>query len=157
MIMIDFARGIPSWLPASKRKPYRIHFLRIMINTLQALFNEFNLWRHRQRKMVNLTSQVQLFEAYLNDLFGVTGIFMQSKETNYIGIGLDAEGEMHHLQIGLNESEPPLADIPLSSDNSINYDVDIVCYAPAGVDLERLKSAIERYKLATKTFKIIQL
>lgn len=70
-------------------------------------------------------------------------------------MGLEIEGFTYMPAIGLNEE--PFAEVPLPGEVQGSFDgVDFVVYVPAGVDIEQVRAEIERYKLATITYKIIQ-
>lgn len=154
---VDFLRAIcSSWLPAYKRQPNRMQMLRSFVLPLQQLFEEYLLWRQHQWKMAHFSCQTKILENYLNVKYGATNITILSRDTTYVAIGLQAEGESYWLSIGVNVNETPTATFPLLSDNSSNFDVDFICYAPISINLDMLTADIEHYKLANMTFKIIQ-
>ena len=62
------------------------------------------------------------------------------------------EGVASAVGIGL-ESDP--AQIPLEGELRNQFgEVDFIVYVPDGVDIERVRADVERYKLAMITFKI---
>ncbi len=155
---INFPNLVRQLLPSHRRQPVRLWWLRVLVGPLQTLWGEFAAWRADVRYRINLTSQVQVLEGYLNQKYDPTGsVRIVSFDDGLLWVGLEIEGGNYHPRFGL-ESEPD-GHIAIPLENEIRAslgDVDFVVYIPAEVDANLVRAEIEQYRLAGMTYKIIQ-
>lgn len=152
--MVNFDNLIRQLLPNHKRQPVRLSILRAFVTGLKGLFAAFDAWRDRIRTDINLSSQTIVLEGYLRRKFGAA-IAVVTYDDGLLAVGLEIEGLTYMPAVGLDED--PLAEVPLPGEVRGSFEgADFVVYIPAGVDIEQVRAEIERYKLATITYKIIQ-
>lgn len=158
-IRIDYSNLVRQLLPAHKRQPVRLWWLRRLVAPLGGLFSSFAAWRDEVRMLVNVTSQVRVLEGYLRVKYGQpVAIRIETYEDGGLLVCLEEEGETQRLNIALDEAEAvPAADVPLEGELRERFgDVDFVVYIPQGVDIECVRADIERFRRALVKYKIIQ-
>ncbi len=155
---VNFPNLVRQLLPAHRRQPVRLWWLRKLVSPLVKLYDDFAAWRTDVRFRINLTSQVRVLEGYLNQKYDPTGsIRIVVFDDGLLWVGLEIEGDNYHPRIGLESEPDSLVAIPLENEirNSLG-DVDFVVYIPAEVDIALILAEIEKYRLAGMTYKIIQ-
>ena len=108
--------------------------------------------------LINMTGQVRVLEGYLNMKYDPTGsIRIVSFDDGLLWVSLEGEGDNYHPRFGLAAEPDNLVDIPLANElHGSLGDVDFVVYIPASVHPDLVWAAVEQYRLAGMTFKIIQ-
>lgn len=155
---VNFPNLVRQLLPTHRRQSVRLWWLRRLVWPLEKLYTDFIAWRAEVRFLINMTSQVQVLEGYLNMKFDPTGsIRIVSFDDGLLWVGLASEGDNYHPRIGLSTEPDYLVGIPLENEirNSLG-DVDFVVYIPATVHPDLIWAEIEKYRLAGMVFKIIQ-
>lgn len=64
-IKMNFLNLARQLLPPHKRQPVRMKLLHGFFAPLHSLFETFDQWRSDSRMMVNVNSQIKVFEGYL--------------------------------------------------------------------------------------------
>lgn len=152
--ILNLARQL---LPPHKRQPVRLALLQSFLNPLETLFKEFNTWRANARMMINVNSQVKIFEGYLRKKYNQPiAIKIVTFSDGLLLVGLSNEGEAMKPAIGLKSENRP-AEVPLRTEIRDRFgDADFIVYIPSSVDINMIRAEIEKYKQALVTYKIIQ-
>lgn len=155
---IDYRNLVRQLLPAHKRQPVRLWWLRRLTAPLAGLFTDFETWRDDTRILMNVTFQVRVFEGYLRKKYGQpVAIRVETYEDGGLRICLEEEGDTQRLDLALEAEGTPAAEIPLEGELREQFgDVDVVIYIPQGVDIEQVVADVERFKQALVKYKIIQ-
>lgn len=155
---INFKNLVCGLLPWFKRTPVRLSFLRSLVKPLDQLFNSFDKWRSDTRMIVNVTSQVAIFEGYLRKKYGQPiAIKIVTFDDGALEVCLEQEGDTQRIDVPLEgeEFEPPI--IPLDGEIRAHFgDSDFIVYIPLGVDKDMIMADIERFKIALTNYKIEQ-
>lgn len=147
-IILNFKEIVRQYVAPHRRQPNRLAWLWGLID-LDSVWATFAAWRAYYRYKVHVTSQQGSLLGHLRNLFG-RGIVLKSYSGMYLEVGLNSEPA--HMVI-LN----PYREVALEGESQSAFDgADFVIYVPSGVDISNMGEEIERYKLADKTFKIIQ-
>ena len=149
-IILDFKEIVRQYVAPHRRQPTRLKWLWALAD-LGGVWEAFSLWRSDYRYKVHVTSQHKSLQGHLTKTFGSgTTIRVKSYDDDFLDIGLDTEPA--HWAIFA-----PYIEIALEGESDRVFDdVDFVVYVPSGVSAALVRAEIERYKLADKTFKIIQ-
>lgn len=153
---ILFNNLVRQLLPPHKRQLVRLSLLRAFIAPLSQLFASFADWRSDTRMMINVNSQVKVFEGYLRKKYNepVT-IKIITFDDGLLMVCLENEGILLQPDIGL-EAEKKI-DVPLDGEIRDRFgDADFIVYIPAGLDINLIRAEIEKYKQALTKYKIIQ-
>ncbi|MEG1572835.1 MAG: hypothetical protein RR328_04705 [Bacteroidales bacterium] len=154
---INFPNLIRQLLPPHKRQPTRLTWLQGCIAPLQGLFNGFDAWRSNTRMMINVNSQIKIFESYLQIKYKEPiAIKIVSYDDGLLSVSLESEGATQQPEIGLS-SETIHKPIPLVGEIRERFgDTDFLVYVPQNIDLNLIRAEIEKYKQALIKYKIIQ-
>lgn len=153
---ISFINLVRQLTPPHKRQPVRLTLLRAFVAPLQLLFNSFDKWRSDTRMMINVNSQVKVFEGYLRKKYNepIT-IKIVTFDDGLLMVCLETEGTLQQPDIGLEDEET--IDVPLDGEIREKFgDADFIVYIPAGLDVNLIRAEIEKYKQALTSYKIIQ-
>lgn len=153
---INFTNLVRQLTPPHKRQPVRLTLLRAFIAPLQALFDSFGKWRSDTRMMINVNSQVKVFEGYLRKKYNepIT-IKIVTFDDGLLMVCLENEGTLQQPDIGFADEET--ADVPLDGEIRERFgDADFIVYIPAGADISLIRAEIEKYKQALTSYKIVQ-
>ena len=154
---INYKNLVRQLLPAHKRQPVRLWWLRGLVAPLGTLFAEFDKWRSDTRMIVNVNSQVAVFEGYLRKKYGEpVAIRVVTYDDGLVRVSLRAEGDTLRLRAGLRDETAREA-MPLRGEiRELFGDADFIVYIPIGVDIDLIRAEIERFKQALVQYKIIQ-
>lgn len=154
---IDYRNLVRQLLPTHKRQPVRLWWLRGLVAPLGGLFAAFDKWRSDTRMIVNVSSQVAVFEGYLRKKYNEPiAIKVVTYDDGLARVSLRAEGPAQRLRTALR-SEPERQAIPLRGEIRARFgDADFIVYIPTGVDADLIRAEIERFKQALVRYKIIQ-
>lgn len=151
-VRIRYDSLVRQLLPAHKRQTNRLTLLQALIFPLKMLWVSFDQWRKETRMLVNVNSQTGVLQGYLRGKYGHDAITVRTFRSGGLAVGLTEEGVASAVGIGM-ESDP--VQIPLEGELRNQFgEADFIVYVPDGVDIERVRADVERYKLATTTFKI---
>lgn len=153
---IQFANLVRQLTPPHKRQPVRLTLLRAFVAPLQVLFNSFDKWRSDTRMMINVNSQVKVFEGYLRKKYNepIT-IKIVTFDDGLLMVCLESEGTL--LQPDIGQEDEKTVDIPLDGEIRMQFgDADFIVYIPPNIDIDLIRAEIERYKQALTDYKIIQ-
>ncbi|SNR16547.1 conserved protein of unknown function [Tenacibaculum jejuense] len=148
----DFYKQISLLLPTFKRKSKIINFLKSLIKPLTELYQVFKRYRTETLYKINHNGQVVYLQKVLNDRFDKTQrrIFISDGLFNnptYVYPHEDQKDIYLNTQYIFNQTELEFKDVDfvvvLPSDISVSDEEDI-----------RMRSLINYYKLASKTYKI---
>jgi hypothetical protein len=130
--------------------------LQAFVLPLTRLFAAFSEWRTNTRMMINVNSQVKVFEGYLRKRYREpVAIKIVTFEDGLLPVCLEEEGTTQQPSFGDETAE--MVAIPLDGEMRMLFgDVDFVVYIPQGVDADLIGAEVEKYKQALTTFKIIQ-
>lgn len=153
---INYSNFIRQLLPPHKRQKTRIRLLDGFISPLRQLFSDFNTWRENSRMMVNVNSQVKIFEGYLRKKYNESiSIKIVTFNNGLMLVGLEKEGNTMWPVIGLADEEKKA--VPLEYEIRDKFgNTDFIVYLPANIDKMLIESEIEKYKQVLTTYKIIQ-
>lgn len=156
-IMIDHKNLVRQLLPPHKRQPVRLQLLQGFITPLQTLFEGFREWREDSRMMMNVNSQVRVFEGYLRKKYKQPiSIKIVTFSNGLLSVGLISEGKTMWPSISLL-CEARMRAIPLKDEQRDKFeDADFIVYIPSGIDRLQIEADIEKYKQVLVTYKIIQ-
>lgn len=145
-------------LPVHKRQPVRLWWLRGLLAPLGVLFAAVDKWRSDTRMIVNVNSQVAVFEGYLRKKYGQpVAIKVVTYDDGLAQVSLRIEGDSQRLRTALRV-ETAHEPLPLRGEIRARFgDADFIVYIPTGVDIEAIRAEIERFKQALVKYKIIQL
>ena len=116
---------------------------------LQTVWDGFSSWRAYYRYKRHVTSQHKSLQGHLTRLFG-PGIKVRSYDDELLDVGLDSE-PAHWVVFA------PYQELALSGEGGQSFGgKDFIVYIPPTVNIEVVKAEIEKYKLADKTYKIIE-
>lgn len=154
---INYPNLIRQLLPPHKRQPMRIRVLTGFLSPVQKLFDDFLVWRSDSRMMINVNSQVKIFEGYLRKKYKEPiSIKIVTFNNGLLLVGLLDEGKTMWPEVGL-ESESQCPGIPLENEIRDKFDgADFIVYMPKSIDKTLIESEIEKYKQVLTTYKIIQ-
>ncbi|WP_298062040.1 hypothetical protein [uncultured Rikenella sp.] len=154
---IHYRNLVRQLLPAHKRQPVRLWWLRGLLSPLETLFASFDKWRSDTRMMINVNSQVAVFEGYLRKKYGEPiAIKVVTYDDGMLRVSLRAEGDTLRLRTGLREETTREA-VPLRGEIRAQFgDADFIVYIPTTVDADMIRAEIERFKQALVRYKIIQ-
>lgn len=153
---INFTNLVRQLAPPHKRQPLRLAFLRAFVTPLGQLFTDFDAWRKDTRMLVNVNSQVIVLEGYLQQKYHepIT-IKIVTYADGLLDVGFEEEGEAMMPHIGMIDTETPV-DVPFEGEIRMMFgDVDFIVYIPPGLNIDLIRADIEKYKRASKRFKII--
>lgn len=155
-VNVLFANLVRQLLPPHKRQPQRLVMLQAFVLPLTRLFAAFSEWRTNIRMLVNVNSQVMVFEGYLRKRYREpVAIKIVTFEDGLLPVCLEEEGTT--LQPSFGDEATEMVSIPLDGEmRQLFGDVDFVVYIPKGVDADLIGAEVEKYKQALTTFKIIQ-
>lgn len=146
-ISLNIRELIRQYIAPHRRQFNRINWLVALID-LQAIFDDFAVWRDYYRYKVHITSQHKVLQGHLNKIFG-GGIIIKSYSDQFLEIGLDEE-PAHWVIL------EPLVEVALEGESGQPFaGIDFIVYAPKGIDNNLLSVEIEKYKLADKAYKIV--
>lgn len=150
---VNFSNLVRQLLPTHKRQPVRLWWLRSLVAPLQALFDAFDKWRSDTRMVVNVTSQVAVFEGYLRKKYAQpVAIKLVTYSDGGLHVGLEREGQ--HVAVGYGDHG---VTVPLAGEIRERFgDADFIVYIPASVDIESIRADVERFKIALTRYRIIQ-
>ncbi len=154
---IHYRNLVRQLLPTHKRQPVRLWWLRGLVAPLGALFASFDKWRSDTRMIVNVNSQVAVFEGYLRKKYGEPiAIRVVTFDDGMLRVSLRAEGDTLRLRTGLRD-EATRETVPLRGEIRAQFgDADFIVYIPLAVDVDMIRAEIERFKQALVQYKIIQ-
>lgn len=156
---INYKNLVRQLLPTHKRQPVRLWWLQGLTAPLAVLFASFDKWRSDTRMIVNVNSQVKVFEGYLRKKYGQpVEIKIVTYDDGALMVCLEQEGDTQRIDVALDETEAtPTADLPLDGEIREQFgDADFIVYIPAGVDIDLIRAEIERFKQALTQYRIIQ-
>lgn len=159
---IIYSNLIRQLLPPHKRQTLRLSLLQGFSKPLQLLFSDFDSWKENTYMMLNVNSQIKILEGYLRKKYNEPfAISILSYDDGLFPVGNQEEGETLWPALPMDVSEEDakykIADIPLEGEIKEQFgDVDFTVYIPAGLDINIIRSEIEKYKQALIQYKIIQ-
>lgn len=154
---IEFCNLVRQLLPDHKRQRVRLRILWAFVKPLTELFTAFSRWRDETRRLLNVTNQKGVLEQFLRNKYGSADITIESYHDTGFAVGLRSEGVGAAVPVGLNKAEGTPAVVSLRGESREQFgDVDFIVHIPAGVDAERVRADIEKYRAALITYKIEQ-
>lgn len=156
-ISVGYGRLVRMLIPPEKRQPKRLGWLQALVAIpLVSLFASFDKWRQNTRMMINVNSQVKVFEGYLRKKYNEPiAIKIVTFEDGLLSVCLEEEGTTLQPKFGNEPAE--MQAIPLDGEMRIRFgDVDFIVYIPLGVNPDLISAEVEKYKQALTTFKVVQ-
>lgn len=155
-IKVNYLNLARQLIPPHKRQPVRMRLLQGFFAPLYNLFETFDQWRSDSRMMVNVNSQIKVFEGYLRKKYNEPiSIKIVTYNNGLLLVGLEIEGKTMWPEIGL-EAESMKA-VPLENEIRDKFDgVDFIVYIPKNVDKALIDAEIQKYKQVLTTYKIVQ-
>lgn len=152
---INFNWYVEKYIPPFIRKIKTVKVAKALIKPLLSLWIDFFNFRQEMIYRTNLTSQRLSLESHLNKIFDPiqkrililhyndAGLFFPLSDEGYDGIVISLEAENDGIFIAL--------------DGEVQEDlgVSFIVHVPTGLNNEMIKGEIELYKLAGKTYNII--
>lgn len=154
---INFANLVRQLLPFHKLQKNRLIWLTALLYPLQELFNDFIKYRKQVRMMMRVTSQVKIFEGYLQMKYNEpVNIKLVTYDDGALNIGLEREGSQS-IDVPLMTDNLEGIAIPLSLEVRAAFgDADFIVYIPQSLDINNIIADIEHFKQALINYKIIQ-
>jgi hypothetical protein len=155
MINFNINWYVEKYLPGFIRKTNNVRAIKALVKPLLSLLTDFYNFRIEMIYRTNLTSQRLSLESHLNKIFDPiqkriliahysdSGLFFPLSDEGYEGTIVSLESENDGLFIAL--------------DGEVREEIGVsfLIYAPTGLNNEMIKGEIEQYKLAGKTYEII--
>lgn len=156
MLKLDVKEYIRQWLPPGRRTAKLLQFLDALATPLAELWNGFNDWRTKQYYELNITGQTYALQEHLNETFDNVQrrIYIAHYNEQSLAFPLEAEG-YEGVFISL-ESEDSGQFIALQGEVQEAIGVSFQVYAPAELNIELIKVELYKYKLAGRSFSIIE-
>lgn len=153
---INFNNLTRQLLPPHRRQTARLALLCSFVAPLQLLLDNFTRWRSDTRMLINVNSQVKIFEEYLRWKYNEPiSIKIVTYKDGLLSVCLENEGTLLQPEFGI-ETEKTV-DIPLDGEIREQFgDCDFIVYVPAGLELDLIRAEIEKYKQALIKYNIIQ-
>lgn len=155
---INYRNLVRQLIPAHKRQPVRLWWIGRLIAPLDTIWAAFDKWRSDTRMMINVNSQVAVFEGYLQKKYNEPiAIRVVTFDDGMLRVSLRAEGDTLRLCTGLRPDEQSREAVPLRGEiREMFGDADFIVYIPLTVDVDMIRAEIERFKQALVEYKIIQ-
>ncbi len=146
-IILDFKELVRQYIAPYRRQGNRLKWLWALVD-LDGVWSAFSSWRAYYRYKVHVTSQHRSLQGHLTKTFGA-GILIKSYDDQFLDIGLVSE-PAHWVTF------EPMQEVALLGEGGKSFaDADFMVYVPSTMDINLVRSEIEKYKLADKTYKII--
>lgn len=147
-VILNFKEIIRQYVAPHKRQPVRLRWLWALTD-IGSAWDDFAAWRDYYRYKVHVTSQHQSLQSHLRRFFGAD-ITLLSYQDYYLAVGLDTE-PAHWAAFD------PTVSVALEGEADEIFDgANFAVYVPKGSDTLAIAREIEKYKLADKTYKIIE-
>lgn len=157
MANINFKNLIRQLVPFHKLQINRLVWLASLLYPLQELFNILVQYRKEVRRITRVTSQIKVFEGYLQTKYNETvNIKLVTFSDGALNICLEDEGILS-MDIPLSNENKEGISIPLRLEVREQFgDVDLIVYIPMTLEIDNIRADIERFKQALITYQIIQ-
>jgi len=148
---------IEKLLPRHKRQPSRRTLFAWPLDEIQNIYNDFNTWRDFIFKEVNITGQKISLQYILNQKIENSGGSINIQDFDDGGLYLSLENEdldfawMSEISEGTDFIE-----VANKGEEVSSFETDFRVYAPLICNEEAIAQITEIYKLAGKTYEIIQ-
>lgn len=154
--MYNIQNLIWTMLPPFLRKPLRVYWLMSLLKPIDDLMQGYLQFKQGISYKISINAQVIVFENYINKILDPEAkrIKIIHAVDGAIPIGLEIE-RSYFMSLSTS-SEGKFKPIPLFGENDNALDVSFNVIVPLGVNIAKLKSEINIYKPAGKTYKIIQ-
>lgn len=159
---INFKNLIRQLLPSHKLQPNRLVWVNALLTPLQKLFDDFVVYRTQTRRTMRVTSQVRLFEGYLQTKYNEPiSIKLITYDDGALNVGFVKEGDTMSVNAPLI-GEATEDDILIPQEFEIRdilfEGADFIIYIPQslGEQIDNVRADIERFKQALTTYKIVQ-
>lgn len=155
---IDFKRLIRQIVHIHKLQTNRLLWLNGLLSPLVERFTEWRKYRTDVRMMVRVTSQVKIFEGYLQTKYKepVT-IKLVTFDDGALNIGVEAEGETMGANISLIAENSETVSTALLLEIRDNFEgADFILYIPNNLKISDMQAEIERFKQVLVKYKIVQ-
>lgn len=143
-------------LPSHLRKPVRHLFLRCLVSPLESIISQLFVMRKDTILEIATTPQRLAMIGYIKAKYSVTDVDIKESDDGSISVGLQAEGEIFVMKVGL-ESEEIAQNFALEGEVSDSFgDVDFKVYVPSSVPLEEVTADVERRKPVATKYEIVR-
>ncbi len=161
MFNINFIYLLLISLPTRLRNSRMVAYMRVALSWLQQIYNAFVSFRSLMLYDINFTGQTMYLEKKLRDTFGCNGIEITDGTLtvpNYLYNNADAQLPLYLYNESENQPLYLYHNAELSSQNDFIVKIPSACYSGM-TDFEsiQMRTIIEFYKLAQKTYTIISV
>lgn len=153
---INYRNLVRQLIPAHKRQPVRLWWLGRLIAPLETIWAAFDKWRSDTRMMINVNSQVAVFEGYLRRKFDEpVAIRVVTFDDSALMVSLEVEAQ--GVDFALESEDDPFVEVALYGEVREKFgNADFIVYIPSNVDQDAIRAEIERFRLAQMKYEIIQ-
>lgn len=158
---ITIGMFIHNWLPPHKRQAVRKSFLGVLLTPFTIMMAEYIAWRDDAVTRANVSNESMSLEWYLNERFDtdLRRIYIETNNANGVPFGLRATEASDLQAFGLRATEPSdTIAFPLRGESATIGFKSFGVFIPTDLadDEDEIAGVVTRYKLAGKTFTIIQ-
>lgn len=153
----DFYKFLERMLPVHKRRPNRLKLFWWPLKSIQSIWDDFKVWRKDVLFRTNITGQTMSLEVYLNKYVegANNGISIYESEDSGLWVGLEAEAD-EVLEVGLEAAEPTdYIEISIEGEAGTALPVSFRVIAPPTANVEQIKEYVNYFKIAGKSFDVV--
>ncbi len=156
MLDFDIKKYVYQYLFPARRKPKFLQFINALVHPIEHLWLNFRDWRTKQVYDINIGGQTFTLQEHLNSLFDSEQKRIKIAHYADTGVFVPLESEGYEaLEIGL-ESEGQGLFVALEGEIQENVGASFLVNIPIEINKELVLVELYKYKLAGKTFLIIE-
>jgi hypothetical protein len=153
----DIYKFLERMLPVHKRQENRLKLFWWPLKQLQTEWDNYKEWRKDAFFRANITGQLMSLEAYLNKYVeGANGgISIIEEDDQGVWCGLEIE-ETDEMELGLEDTEPDdYIELAINGEEGTSLPVNFRVIAPGTANIQQINEYVNQYKIAGKSFDII--
>jgi hypothetical protein len=138
-----------------KRQPNRLKVLDFIMSQLDKVFISYRNYRNNLIYRLNVSGETGSLQAHLNRVIdnANNSILIQHEKDTGISVQLRSEGGDNTIKIGKVTNPVKIA---LRGEVVSHFDTSFIVRIPAGVNKNKVTAIVNEYRLAGKSFKIIE-
>lgn len=156
MIDFDVKNYVKQYLRIALRKAKMLQFLQALVHAIDQLWVDFRGWRTKQVYDINISGQTYALQEHLNNMFDNTQRRISIVHYNDQGLYIPLESEGYDAVLISLESEDQGQFIALKGEIQEAIGVSFKVYMPIELNKDLILSELYKYKLAGKTFDVIE-
>jgi len=157
---LNTEKFVKQYLGRMLYKPLHFNWLVSLLKPLQITIDDYSAWLKRRYYLLNITGQTISLEAFLNDEFDVDlrRIKILTANSNYNGIWIALEEEVDMFITLSRSDESEDVFIYFCEQSEQGTSIDFIVQVPAEIAttdvINQIKSIVNRYKLAGKSYQV---